>query len=133
MINNILLAAAVSIPVTALCAPVLAENVTSPAQKQVSAPVNAAFGGLGEVNTPPALTLSVRGINNNIACRNAARSKYFELGARDMSASDSNTQWGTVGNMQAVVWCRDSYAVIGVAGQNNSSVVELRDAVAKAF
>lgn len=133
MFNNLLLAAAVSIPVTPLCAPVLAENIDSPKTvPTVSAP--AAFSAaLSGGDNPPSMYLAVRSINNNIACRNAARSKYFEVGARDMSSSDNNSQWGTVGSMQAVVWCRDTQAIIVVAGGSGNSAEELRDTITKAF
>ena len=127
MINNILLAAAVTIPVTPFCAPVLAENITSPK------PVPAMFAGLSDGNVAPALALNEREVANNIACRNAARSKFFELGARNMSASDNNAQFGIVGNMHAVVWCRGNRAIIAASGPNYSSVSELRDELSKAF
>ena len=131
MINNILLAAAVAIPVTPLCAPILAEEVTSP---KATPNVSAFVGGLGETGSmPPTMSLYEANVANNIACRNAARSKFFELGARDMSTSDSNAQWGTIGNMKAVVWCRENRAIISVAGYSYNAVVEARDAIAKAF
>jgi len=136
MISNILLAAAVAIPVTPLCAPVLAENITSPKTSPVTVPT-AAFGALGSSDggesMPPTMALYETNVSNNIACRNAARSKYFELGARDLSSSDSNSQWATIGNMRAVVWCRDTRAIISVTGYNYNSVVEARDAIVKAF
>ena len=132
MINNILVAAAaVAIPATPLCAPILAEEVTSP--KQV--PTASAFvGGLGETGSmPPTMALYEANVANNIACRNAARSKFFELGARDMSPSDSNGQWATIGNMKAIVWCRENRAIISVAGYSYNAVTEARDAIVKAF
>ena len=138
MLNNILLAAAVTIPVTPLCAPLLAEEVTSP--KEVPAALSgvnksAAFGGFtGTNDTPPTMALYATGVANNIACRNAARAKLFELGARNMSSSDSNSQWGVIGtNMKAVVWCRETQAIIAVSGYNYNSVSEARDELAKAF
>jgi hypothetical protein len=79
------------------------------------------------------MSLYAVNIANNIACRSKARSKYFELGARDMSSENLNAQWGTVGSMQAVVWCRDSQAIIAVAGANYDSVKEVRDEIVKAF
>ena len=136
MINNILLAAAVSIPVTPLCAPLLAEEVTSPKTiPTVSAPAAAFVGGLGETGSmPPTMALYSTSVANNIACRNAARSKFFELGAKDMLPSDSNAQWGTiVTNMRALVWCRETQAIIAVTGYNYNSVVEVRDEIEKAF
>ena len=132
MINNILVAAAaVSIPATPLCFPVLAEEVTSP--KQV--PTASAFvGGLGETGSmPPTMALYEKAVTNNIACRNAARSKFFELGGKDLSPSDSNAQWATIGNMKAIAWCRDNRVIISVAGYNYNSVAEVRDEIVKAF
>jgi len=81
----------------------------------------------------PVISAAVTTISSNVACRNKARSKYFELGARDMSNDTSNAQWATVGNMQAVVWCRDTQAVIAVAGGSFNAVGELRDEISKAF
>jgi hypothetical protein len=143
MINNILLAAAVAIPVTPFCAPILAEEVTSPKPVvMASAPVKSEVGGrtaatFGALSsggsTPPSMSLGVRSTPNNIACRNTARSKFFELGARDMSDSNSNSQWATVGNMKVLVWCRDTQAIISVAGDNYDSVTEVRDVLGKAF
>ena len=131
MIKSMLLAAAVTVPTNPLCFPVLAENVTSPRPIPT---VSAFVGGLGETGSmPPTMALYEKGVANNIACRNAARSKFFELGARDMSPSDSNGQWATVGNMKAIVWCRENRAIISVAGYNYNSVSELRDEIAKAF
>lgn len=130
MINNILLAAAVAIPVTPLCAPILAEEVTSPK----AVPTVSAFTGLGETGSmPPTMALYEKPIPNNIACRNAARSKFFELGGKDLSPSDSNAQWATIGNMKAIAWCRDNRVVISVAGYNYNSVAEVRDEIVKAF
>ena len=135
MINNILLAAAVTLPVTPLCAPLLAEEVTSPKTiPTVSSP--AAFvGGLGETGSmPPTMALYSTSVANNIACRNAARSKFFELGAKDMSSSNENAQWGTIGtNMRALVWCRETQVIIAVTGYNYNSVSEARDEIVKAF
>lgn len=143
MFNNILLAAAVTIPVTPLCAPILAEEVTSPKPVvMASAPVKSEVGnrtsGMFSAfssggSTPPSMSLGVRATPNNISCRNAARSKMFELGARDMSDSNNNSQWATVGNMKVLVWCRDTQAIISVAGDNYDSVTEVRDVLGKAF
>jgi len=131
MINNFLLAAAVAIPVTPFCAPILAEEVTSP---KVTPTVSAFVGGLGATGSmPPTMALYEKPLANNIACRNAARSKFFELGAKDLSPSDSNAQWATIGNMKAIAWCRDNRVVISVAGYNYDSVAELRDEIVKAF
>ena len=127
MLNNILLAAAVTIPVNPLCAPVLADNVTSPK------PVPSMFAGLGDGDRAPAIALHEKAVANNIACRNAARSKFFELGARNMSPSEENAQFGIVGNMNSVVWCRGNRAIISVAGPDYGAVSELRDELARAF
>ncbi len=131
MIKSALLAAAIALP----CSPVLAQGIESPKSAPVvqSANVPALMGSFGGGNTPPAISLYAVNISNNISCRSKARSKYFELNARDMSKDDSNAQWGTVGTMQAVVWCRDSQAIIAVAGDSYSSVKELRDEIVKAF
>ena len=137
MINNILLAAAVAIPVTPLCAPILAGEATSPKPVVVaSTPAKSAamFSSLSSGgSTPPSMSLGVRSTPNNIACRNTARSKLFELGARDMSDSNNNSQWATVGNMRVLVWCRDTQAIISVAGSNYDSVTEARDVIGNAF
>jgi len=136
MINNVLLAAAVAIPVTPLCAPILAEEVTSPKPIPALASdnISAFVGGLGETGSmPPSMALYEKAVTNNIACRNAARSKFFELGGKDLSPSDSNAQWATIGNMKAIAWCRDNRVVISVAGYNYNSVAEVRDEIAKAF
>ncbi len=134
MIKSMLLAASIVVPT--ICAPVLAEEVSSPK----SVPVTATLASVGTVgafssggSTPPAMSLYAVNITNNIACRSKARSKYFELGARDMSSENLNAQWGTIGSMQAVVWCRDSQAIIAVAGSNYDSVKEVRDEIVKAF
>ena len=128
-----ILAAAIAVPTNPLCAPILAEEITSPKSVPTA---TAAFGGMSSfsnTNTPPAMSLYAVNIANNIACRNKARSKYFELNARDMSRDDSNAQWGTVGSMQALVWCRDTQAIIAVSGVNYESVRELREEIQKAF
>ena len=136
MINNVLLAAAVAIPVTPLCAPILAEEVTSPKPIPALASdnISAFVGGLGETGSmPPSMALYEKAVANNIACRNAARSKFFELGGKDLSPSDSNAQWATIGNMKAIAWCRDNRVIISVAGYNYNSVAEVRDEIVKAF
>ena len=81
----------------------------------------------------PSLTASVVGIPNNISCRSKTRAKYFEVGARDMSGAEDNVQWGTVGSMKALVWCRDTQAIIVISGQNVNSINELREELKKAF
>ena len=134
MIKSMLLAASIAVPT--ICAPVLAEEVSSP--KPVPVTATATLASVGTVgafsgSTPPAMSLYAVNITNNIACRSKARSKYFELGARDMSSENLNAQWGTIGSMQAVVWCRDSQAIIAVAGSNYDSVKEVRDEIVKAF
>jgi hypothetical protein len=128
MIKTILTATAIALTST----PVLADTVQSPKTTQAPSANSFGFSSLGGT-TPPALTLYAISSTSNISCRSKARSKYFELGARDMSKDDSNAQWATVGTMQAVVWCRDTQAIIAVAGSNQTSVVELRDEIAKAF
>jgi hypothetical protein len=143
MFNNILLAAAATIPVTPLCAPILAGEATSPKPViMASAPVKSGVGArtsnlISSLSsggpTPPSMSLGVRATPNNIACRNTARSKLFELGARDMSDSNNNSQWATVGNMRVLVWCRDTQAIISVAGNSYDSVTEVRDVLGNAF
>ena len=142
MIKTMLIAA-VAVPSSPLCAPVLAEQTTSPKPVVVaSVPVKSTTGNppatmfsslVGGESNPPTMSLYEVAVNNNIACRNAARTKFFELGARDMSTSDNNAQWGIVNNMRALVWCRDTRAIIVVAGQNYDSVREVREALQKAF
>ncbi len=138
-----MLIAAIAVPSNPLCAPVLAEQTTSPKPVVVaSVPVKSTVGDrtsgmfsalAGGESNPPSMSLYELTVSNNIACRNAARSKFFELGARDMSVSDNNAQWGIINNMRAVVWCRDTRAIISVAGQNYDSVREVREALQKAF
>jgi hypothetical protein len=129
MINNILLAAAVSIPVTPLCAPVLAENINSPKTTTTTS----IMSGFASNSNPPSLNMGVRETPNNIACRKTARDALFQLSARDMSSSDSNEQWATVDNMRVLVWCRGNHAVIGVSGYNYNSVTEVRDFIGNKF
>jgi hypothetical protein len=131
MIKSMLLAASIAVPT--ICAPVLAEEVSSPKSVPVTATLASVGAFSGGGSTPPAMSLYAVNITNNIACRSKARSKYFELGARDMSSENLNAQWGTIGSMQAVVWCRDSQAIIAVAGSNYDSVKEVRDEIVKAF
>lgn len=104
--------------------------LTAVAVALTSTPVLAETSG---DNTAPIMSLYSTSIVNNILCRNKARSKYFEFSARDMSASDSNSQWATIGSLKAVVWCRDTQAIIAVSGFNYNSVVELRDEIVKGF
>jgi hypothetical protein len=132
MIKTILTTAAIALT----AAPVLAENVTSPFAVPTMTPKSVNFGFSSSVaasEVVPSMALSAVNIANNISCRSRARAKYFELGARDMSNDTSNAQWAIVGNMQAVVWCRDIQAVIAVAGSNYSAVAELRDELQKVF
>jgi hypothetical protein len=77
------------------------------------------------------LTSSV--ISSNISCRNKARSKYFELGATNMSNPNDNDQWAIVNGMRTLVWCRNTEAIITVIGFNVDSLTELRDEIKKAF
>ena len=129
-----LIAAAVAVPSNPLCAPILAGEINSP---KVVTPMSAAFAAptlaFSPPSSPPSMSLAAVNIANNISCRSKARAKYFELNARDMSNETSNGQWATVGNMQAVVWCRDNQAVIAVSGSSYNSVTELRDEIQKAF
>jgi len=127
MIKTILTAAAIALTT----APVLAENVTSPTAAPKSA--NFSFSSVSTEGVVPSMALAAVNITNNISCRAKARSKYFELSARDMSNETSNGQWATIGSMQAVVWCRDTQAVISVAGSSYNAVAELRDELQKAF
>jgi len=131
MLNNILLAAAVAIPVTPYCAPILAEEVTSP--KPTPAVMTGFVGGLTSEGIPPSLTYTEVAVANNIACRNAARAKFFELGARGMSPSDENAQFGIIGQNHASVWCRENRAFIVVAGESFDTVQEIRKEIRKAF
>ena len=128
MIKSTLLAAALSIPATPLCAPILAGTIESPKPTPTAPTAGMMSFGQGlSVNDAPSLGLAQKAVENNIACRTKARSKFLELGARDMSAPDSNSQWATISNMRAVVWCRGNQAVIGVSGHSYNAVNELRD------
>jgi hypothetical protein len=131
MLNNILLAAAVAIPVTPYCAPILAEEVTSP--KPVPTVMTGLVNGLSTEGIPPSLTYAEVPVANNIACRAAARAKFFELGARGMSPSDENAQFGIIGQNHGSVWCRGNRAFIVVAGESFNTVQEIRKEIAKAF
>jgi hypothetical protein len=131
MINNILIAAAVTIPVTPQCLPILAEEVTSP--KPVPTVSTGLVNGFTSEGVPPSLAYAEVAVANNIACRNAARAKFFELGARGMSPSDANAQFGVIGQNHASVWCRENRAFIVVAGQSFDTVQEIRKEISKAF
>ena len=133
MINNILLAAAVAIPTTPLCAPILAKGDVKSPVPAVSAPFGGATSALGSYDGPPSMALSVVATPNAITCRQRARAKYFELGATDMSKDTENAQWGTFGNLQALVWCRGTEAVIAVAGRSFNAAAEVKDELKKAF
>ena len=99
----------------------------------VAAIVLAATPSFAQSVGVPSMSLGVADINSNISCRTKARAKYFELGARDMSPDDSNSQWATINSMKALVWCRGNQAIISVAGSSVSSITELRDEILKAF
>ena len=137
MIKATLLAAAIGIPATPLCAPTLAGTIESPKPVPALGPANPvgamSFGQGLSVNDAPSLGLAQKAVENNIACRTKARSKFLELGARDMSTPDSNSQWATISNMRAVVWCRGNQAVIGVSGHSYNAVNELRDVLFDAY
>lgn len=133
MINNILLAAAVAIPVTPYCAPILAKGDVKSPIPAVSAPFGGAVSALGTYDGPPSMAVTTVETPNAITCRQRARAKYFELGATDMSKDTENAQWGTFGNIQALVWCRGTEAVISVSGRSFNAVVEVKDELKKAF
>jgi hypothetical protein len=103
-------------------APVFAEEIVSP--KQI--PTSSMFSGLSR-NSAPAMVLWAININSNITCRSKARSKLLELGARGMTSSTDNAQWGIIGDMNSLVWCRNDYAIIAVSGSNYDAIKELRD------
>ena len=103
-------------------APSFAEEINSP--KQI--PTSSMFSGLSR-NSAPAMVLWAININSNITCRSKARSKLLELGARGMTSSTDNAQWGIIGDMNSLVWCRNDYAVIAVSGSNYEAIKELRD------
>jgi hypothetical protein len=81
----------------------------------------------------PTGTLTSVSISSNISCRNKSRSKYFELGATNMSNADDNGQWAIINGMRTLVWCRNTEAIITVIGFNLDSMNELRDEIKKAF
>lgn len=132
MIKSLLLAAAVTIPTNPLCAPLLAGQTDSQEPKPVMAS-SMKFGAGLSAEDPPSLSLGYSPVDNNIVCRERARTKFRALGARNMSAPESNTQYAYIGNMQAIVWCRENHAVIGVAGHSFNSVKELRDVLLATF
>lgn len=126
MIKTILTTAAIALTTV----PVFAETT----QSTKATPSASSFSSLSVPSTPPpAMALHALDVPSAIVCRTRARAKYFELGAKDLSNPESNAQWGTVGSMQAVVWCRGTQAIVSVAGGNYNSVAELRDELAKAF
>ena len=88
---------------------------------------------LAQTQAPPTISVAVANISSNIACRNKTRAKYFELGATRMADPNSNTQWATINGMSALVWCRETQAVINTAGFDSNSVYELRDEILKVF
>ena len=133
MLNNILLAAAVTIPTTPYCAPILAKGDVESPIPAVSAPFGGMTSALGSYDGPPSMAVTVVATPNAITCRQRARAKYFELGATDMSKDTENAQWGTFGNIQSLVWCRGPEAVISVAGRSFDAAVEIKDELKKAF
>ena len=88
---------------------------------------------LAQTQAPPTISVAVANISSNIACRNKTRAKYFELGATRMADPNSNTQWATINGMSALVWCRETQAIINTAGSDYNSVYELRDEILKVF
>ena len=86
-----------------------------------------------QTQTAPIISVAVVNISSNIACRNKTRAKYFELGGTRMAEPNSNTQWATINGISALVWCRETQAVINTAGYDSNSVYELRDEIMKAF
>jgi hypothetical protein len=129
MIKSMLLAAAVSIPVTPQCAPILADTNIAPKPAKSATSIFSSFTN----SSPPAIAYGTAGVPNNIVCRNKARSKYYELGASDMSSSDSNVQNAVVNSMRASIWCRTNQVFIVVAGDSNNAVKELRDELMRPF
>lgn len=81
----------------------------------------------------PTFATGVVNISSNVACRNKARSKYFELGATNMSDANANSQWATINGMRTSVWCRETHAIITVSGFDVSAITELRDEIQKAY
>ena len=100
-----------------------------------SEPPKVFSGSYPYTTVPPSMAVAYDNVSSPILCRSKARSKFFELAARDMSREDSNTQWATVGNMKVVVWCvpATNQAIIAVSGYSVVSVNELRDVVRTAF
>lgn len=100
----------------------------------IAATVLAATPSFAQSVGVPSMSLGTADTSSNISCRNKARAKYFELGARDMSSEDNNSQWATINSMKALVWCRNgNQAIIAVSGNSFNSVAELRDEIQKAF
>lgn len=81
----------------------------------------------------PTFGNSVVDITSNVSCRNKIRSKYFELGATNMSEANNNSQWAIINGLRVNVWCRETQAFITVAGFATNAIVELRDEISKAF
>ena len=100
-----------------------------------SEPPKVFSGSYPYTTVPPSIGVAYDTVSSPILCRSKARSKFFELAARDMSREDSNTQWATVGNMKVVVWCvpATNQAITAVSGYSVVSVNELIDVVRTAF
>lgn len=96
----------------------------------ISAPIDQA---LPSTDVPPSIAISVIDTPSAFYCRTKARSKYFELGARDISNEDTNSQWAVVGRNRVLVWCRGSQAIIVATGPNYNTIDELREELKKAF
>ena len=81
----------------------------------------------------PTFASGVVNISSNVSCRNKARSKYFELGATNMSDANANSQWAIINGMRTNIWCRENQAYITVAGFDVNAISELRDEIQKAY
>ena len=126
MIKSILVATAVVLTTM----PAFSEEIQiTPLTKKSSA----VFGLVSSYDGPPTISLASNDVPSAIHCRSRAHSKFLELGAKNMSEPDSNSQWGILGSIRAVVWCRGTQAITATAGTNYTSTTELRDEIRKAF
>lgn len=88
---------------------------------------------VGAQETPPSMALWGTSVPSNIVCRTKARSRFLELGGKDLSGTSDNAQWSSINGMKALVWCRSDNAVIAVSGSSYSAVSELLDEIKKVY
>lgn len=122
MIKSILTVAAIAMT----SAPAFAEDVTSPI------PAPQASEGQQPQSRFVTNALAVVPIKDNASCRSKTNEIFskFNIGA---GKENENAQWATLKKGQALVWCRNSEAVISVTGLNYDMVTKLRDKLKETF